>query len=329
MRVGQRLFLAVTPAILGVFTVAGLAYWGAFHRAAPEWVVAVAAVSAVGSLVLAWQNTRYVARRIERLAGTRAKAAEHSPLGVVRSVALPKTASSPDEIDSIEQVVDHLNSAVSVAQAGGEQRERAADERMQEYALLLDEGSTAVRRQLDEARLALHILLEHHFGTLNDSQDEMLTAARAAMDAAEREMARMQDIARLDRGAPHTRRDSIRVADLLRGLRPQLEAEGTKHGVTVTLDLQPGLRAVVGDRIRLQQALELLLLHLVRHATPGQALSMTAENETGSVRVSVLNGRAPTLDADVGLARRIIEAHGGRIDVAEDRTSVMLPSGPR
>ena len=53
MTISQRLYLAVVPAVVGVFTVAGLAYWGQFHRAAPEWVVVVAAVSAVGSLFLA------------------------------------------------------------------------------------------------------------------------------------------------------------------------------------------------------------------------------------------------------------------------------------
>ena len=207
----------VVPAILGVFTVAGLAYWGAYHRAAPEWVVVVAAVSAIGSLFLAWQNTRYVAQRIERLAGARAQRppAIRSPLGVVRNAALPMRGGASDELDSIEEVVDHLTSAVSVAQADREARERVAAERVQEYAVLIDEGSAAVRRQLDEARVALHILLEHHFGPLNDNQDEMLEAARSGTEAAETELARLQEIAQLDRGALNVRREPLKIADLL------------------------------------------------------------------------------------------------------------------
>src|ERR1019366_483057 len=106
MKISQRLFLAVVPAILGVLSVAGLAYWGEFHRAAPEWVVVIAAVSALGSLVLAWQNTRYVARRIERLAGSseRRPTPSRSPLSMVRSAALPEADVAPDELDSIEEV---------------------------------------------------------------------------------------------------------------------------------------------------------------------------------------------------------------------------------
>ena len=69
MRVGQRLFLAVMPAIIGLFTVAALAYWGRVDRSAPRWLIVITAVAALLSLAVAWQNTRYVARRIERLAG--------------------------------------------------------------------------------------------------------------------------------------------------------------------------------------------------------------------------------------------------------------------
>jgi signal transduction histidine kinase len=327
VRISQRLFLAVVPAIIGVFTVAGLAYWGHYHRAAPEWVVVAAAVSALGSLALARQNTRYVARRIERLAGTRVRwDARMTPLGVVRNAALPATGATPDELDSIEDVVDHLSSAVTVAEAGVRERERHAAERVEEYAVLIDEGAAAVRRQLDDARVALHILLEHHFGPLNDNQDEMLEAARAGTAAAETELARLQEIALLDRGAVNVRRDRLRIGDLLQSLRPQLEAEARKGGVSLSIEPTPGLPKIVGDRVRLQQALDLLLRHLVRHATPGSAVAIGIGAERGSVKIEVRHAAPPTLDADVALARRIIEAHRGSIDVAADRTTIAFPT---
>ncbi len=72
VRVGQRLMLAVLPAVIGVFSVAALAYWGQYAHQAPEMVIVVAAVAAVISLVLAWRNTRYVAHRVAQLA-TRAR----------------------------------------------------------------------------------------------------------------------------------------------------------------------------------------------------------------------------------------------------------------
>ena len=327
MKVSQRLFLAVIPAIVGLFTVAGLAYWGAYHRAAPEWVVAVAATSAVGSLVLAWQNTRYVARRIERLAGVRAprESAALSPLGVVRSATLPRAGESPDELDSIEQVVDHLSSAVTVAREGGKERERAATEQIAEYAVLLDEATAEVRRHLDEARLALHILNDTSFGALNEHQLEMLDAARVATEATGTEIGRLHEIAELDRRMIAARRDPVRIADVLRSLQPQLESDGIQAGVTLTIDTIPGLPRILGDRTRLQRALELLLRHLVRHATPGSALTVTALAEQGQLRIVVVHALPPTLDADVALARRIIHGHGGSIDIAGGATTVSFP----
>ena len=143
---------------------AALAYWGHMYRSAPGWVVAAAAVAALGSLVLAWRNTRYVARRIERLVGGWRLAVVQAPPGAPRS----------DELDSIEAVVDRLSGAVTEAEAGSRRREAAASERVQEYAALLAEATSALSRQLDEVRLPLHILLENHFGQLNENQEEML-----------------------------------------------------------------------------------------------------------------------------------------------------------
>ena len=55
MKVGQRLFLAVIPAVLGVFTVALLAYFGQYARTAPEALVVhrdvIAAVGLAGGCV--------------------------------------------------------------------------------------------------------------------------------------------------------------------------------------------------------------------------------------------------------------------------------------
>jgi len=87
----------------------------------------------------------------------------------------------------------------------------------------------------------------------------------------------------------------------------------------------PGLPRIVGDRVRLQQAFELLLRHLVRHAAAGTALSIATQVEGGVLRVAVLHTQPPTLDADVALARRIIQAHGGSIDVTEQGTTVLFP----
>ncbi len=118
----------------------------------------------------------------------------------------------------------------------------ATEERLQEYAALLAEAASAVARHLDEVRLPIHILLENHFGQLNENQEEMLAAARAAAEAASVELGRLREIAELDRGVLNFRRDRVRVGDLLRALEPQLEADGERTGVRVSIDVQPDSR---------------------------------------------------------------------------------------
>jgi hypothetical protein len=330
MRISQRLFLAVLPAIIGLFTVAGLAYWGHLYRAAPQWVVITAGVAAIGSLFIAWQNTRFVARRIERLAGTRGDESRTalSPLTAVRNAAVPRAGTSPDELDSIEEVVDRLSGAVSVAEAGVRQREADASRRIEEYAVLVSEATAAMMRQLDEVRMPLHILVESPFGTLNENQLEMLEAARAAAELAEVELRRLQEVAQLDQGALSLRRERVRIADLLQSLRPQLQADGDRGGVQVVLDLLPGLPPVAGDRVRLQEACELLFRHLVRHAAPGASISLSTRVEGAEVLVEALGGPAPTLDADIALARRVILAHGGSLEEQAGRTTIRFPAFP-
>ncbi|MEO8450969.1 MAG: hypothetical protein ABI647_14325, partial [Gemmatimonadota bacterium] len=181
-------------------------------------------------------------------------------------------------------------------------------------------------RQLDEVRLPIHILLENHFGQLNESQEELLATARSAAEAADVELRRLRDIAELDRGALKLHREQVRVQDLLEALSPQLKADGARAGVSVGLDMMPGLPRVAGDRVRLQEAFELLLRHLVRHAAPGAAITIATSRENATVVVVVEGGPPPTLDADVALARRIILAHGGTLDHQKARTRVALSS---
>ena len=119
MRIGQRLYFAVVPAVLGLFLVAALAYWGQYAYRVPLAVVVIAAIAAVGSFFLAWRNTKYVASRIERLAGTHAR------------------RNSTDEIESIERTVDHLSAEVTHAREEGVRRESRALAEREEMSLVL------------------------------------------------------------------------------------------------------------------------------------------------------------------------------------------------
>ena len=83
-------------------------------------------------------------------------------------------------------------------------------------------------KRLEEVRLPLHILLENRFGDLNENQEEMLGAARAAAEATDADVVALRTIAELDLGTRTLRRDRILPGDMIRALVPTLQADSRK-----------------------------------------------------------------------------------------------------
>jgi signal transduction histidine kinase len=306
VKISQRLFLGVIPSVVGLFTVAGLAYWGQYHHTAPEMVVWAAGAATLISLVVAWRETRYVAHRVERLASAKGGDGEI------------------DELDVIEHRVALLGEAATAAQADAARAAEDAGRRNIEYATLLAEAATSASKQLAEARLSLHVLQDNHFGELNDNQEEMIGAAREATEAAEVELNHLREIADIDRGALSLRRDLVKPGEIIRSLLPLLNAQATKQGVRILSELEPALPRVVGDRGRLQDALGLILKDAVRYAVPGTSVSVHASSQPATVTIVVNHSSPHSYTGDVALADRLIRAQGGSVTHTGDATTIAL-----
>lgn len=306
MKISHRLFLGVIPSVVGLFTVAGLAYWGQYHQTAPAMVVWVAGAATIVSLVVAWRETRYVAQRVERLASSKGGDGE------------------ADELDVIEQRVELLGEAATAAKADAARAAADAGQRNIEYATLLAEAATSASKQLAEARLSLHVLQDNHFGELNDNQEEMIGAAREATEAAEVELNHLREIADIDRGALALRRDLVKPGEIIRSLLPLLNAQATRQSVRILSELEPALPRVVGDRGRLQDALGLILKDAVRYAVPGTSVSIHASSQTSTVSIVVNHSSPHSYTGDVALADRLIRAQGGSVTHTADATTISL-----
>lgn len=306
MKISHRLFLGVIPSVVGLFTVASLAYWGQYHQTAPEMVVWAAGAATIISLVVAWRETRYVAQRVERLASAK------GGNGKV------------DELDVIEQRVELLGEAATAAKADAARAAADAGQRNIEYATLLAEAVTSASKQLAEARLSLHVLQDNHFGELNDNQEEMIGAAREATEAAEVELNHLREIADIDRGALALRRDLVKPGEIIRSLLPLLNAQATRQSVRILSELEPALPRVVGDRGRLQDALGLILNDAVRYAVPGTSVSIHASSQTSTVTIVVNHSSPHSYSGDVALADRLIRAQGGSVTHTADATTISL-----
>ena len=312
MRVGTRLLLAVTPAVVGVAAVAGLAYWGSYARQAPEMVIVAAVVAAAGSLVLAWRNTRYVARRVERIA--------------LRTQNAGRGAH--DELDAIEHSVAGLTDAVREASAGGAEREAAATRRAAEVSARLDETIAALAEGVQAVQLPLHILLDSPFGTLNENQEEMLEAARGAAEALDVRLRQAKKLADLERGAVPVLRKPVGLSELLRPALAIAEARAAKRGVTLKSEISSTAPRAIVDPVHVQEAVTILLGEAVERAEAGAEVSATAEEgEDGTVRIRVSGGPAAGAQSIADrLADALLRAQGGSLAPDGSGKVIRLPA---
>ena len=302
------MYLALLPALLGVVTVAALAYWGQYAHEAPVWFVLVVAIATIASLIVAWVNARYVTRRVERLATASAHA------------RVPSNETKPDELETIETAVHHWSNVVGQVEAARQANQSSLRDQQREYSELLSLSAREALQRLDDIRLPLHILLENHFGDLNENQEEMLGGARTAAEQAGDAFQRLSEIADLDREAVTLRHDRIRPGDLVAGVLPALVAEGQQRNVHVSAEVAPALQSVLGDRGRLQLALELLLHDCLRQTDAGDELRITADVEARDLVIMADHGEGRPDPIDVALGRRLVAAQGGRVTEHESHT---------
>lgn len=309
MRVSHRLLLTLMPSFVGLLTVVGLAYWGQYERQAPHFAVIAAAIGLGASVLLALRNARYLAQRIERLAGS-------------------EPGRAVDELESIERSVERLQEEVSSARDEAAREKRAAQEGRKDLATLLSSAAGAATSALDEIRLPLHILLENRFGDLNENQEEMLGSAQAAAEDATAQLRRLQLTADLDRGVVELRRDQLRVDDIVRGLLPILQSLGERRNVRVVADLAPALPRVPADRTYLHEALSILLRSAVERTADGGEVRIVVEAVPGSVKLSATHGAGDVRPLDRALVRQLSTAMGLQLFDTTTSTIVELAVSP-
>ena len=339
MRIGQRLYLAVAPGILGIFAVAALAYWGQYAHRAPEIVVVVAAIATVASLIMAWYNTRYVARRVERLAMTAALSGadrRSDPTATIRDVANMITAGAvsdsgrPDELDQIETTVQTLSGAVLLARDEAIQKERAVMARAEEYQSILADVMELMTSRLQDAELPLHVLLSSPFGALNENQEELLSAAQSAVGVADEEVRHLKQLIELDRGAVSVRPQPVNLVELLRPALAIAAAHARRARVELQAEVSDSSARVVVDPIQAQEALTAILDWAVSSVVAGAPLVLrAAEDDTGLIRIIVshpaLSGQT-RLPVTMLIAARLIAMQHGAITREAGSLTVQLPS---
>lgn len=325
MRVATRLSLTIVPAAVGLCTVAALAYWGEMQRQAPELFVLLAIVATVGSAFMAWRNTRIISRRVGELANG------FRELGVAPVLLTSSALDEFDELDAVRLNVGKLAAAKAELRRVTDARLSEADARVAQSEQLIRDVVQLSLRQVEEARLALHILQTNPFGELNENQEELIAAARTAMDAADDELRTMARVVTISARVGASAALSIRLRSLLEVPLAMVLGGAQEVRDAVRLTLVDELPAVVVDVPAVQEALALLLRDCVSVHPPGEPLTIVGTHTPPTVTLTIPMDTAAYIGAPplrFFLAKALLQSGGAALTVAEKGLTLQLPVSP-
>jgi signal transduction histidine kinase len=254
----------------------------------------------------------------------------------------------------------------SWALARGEQAARAQAELARaELEVVSAQKSRFLARMSHELRTPLNaiigfseVLARRSFGELNAKQTEYVADV---VDSGRHLLALVDDLldlAKVETGALDLDVSRVELAGLLSGSLALFEEQAARQRITLALDVDADPGAIEADARKLKQVVFNLLANAVRFTPGGGRVTLGARRAGSLVRIWVSDtghGIAPedretifeefrqgaTAEGDQGgtglglpLARRLVEAHGGRLGVkselgAGSTFTAALPVRPR
>jgi signal transduction histidine kinase len=216
--------------------------------------------------------------------------------------------------------------------------------RLRELDRLKDEfisvASHELRTPLTSMQLAVQLLAEGSAGALTERQAQLVRMASKDATRLDRLTRDLLDLTRLEAGTAVPNRRPLSAADPVEAVLGQLRSTAEHKGVLLETNIPAGLPGISGDAEQLSRVVSNLVSNALRHTPSGGRVSIVAAEKGDAVEYAVTDtgpGIPPEyLDrvferfaqvpgataggAGLGLpiARRIVEAHGGRISVESE-----------
>jgi len=196
-------------------------------------------------------------------------------------------------------------------------------------------ASHELRTPLASALMAIQLLLEPQTGPLTSRQRELVEMCRDDGERLARLMQELLDISRIEAGRAPPARGPIDAGVMVRSVVDALRPHATAKAIDLRVEVAEGLSPVLADRAQIERVLTNLLTNAIRATAPAGTITVTAEADGAGARLAVRDTghgiaaehlprlfepftHVPGPDsrgAGLGLsiAKRIVDAHGGRI----------------
>jgi len=205
---------------------------------------------------------------------------------------------------------------------------------------LISTVSHELKTPLTSIRLAAHALLNEKLGPLTPKQAELVIAARDDSDRLYRIIENLLDIGQLECGGSTVELVAVSPEQVLLNVVEEMKPSYVDRGVSLVLDLPGDIPHVLADRLRLEIVFANLLSNGLKFTPPGGEVKVSARLEKGAVlfvvedtgsgipkeslphvfekffRVPGRGGQPSNTGLGLAIVKEIIEAHGGKVEVA-------------
>ncbi|MGV3708869.1 MAG: hypothetical protein ACO1Q7_08505 [Gemmatimonas sp.] len=327
IRVRDRGVLIMLPILPAFAVLLALAYWGRYAEQVPAPILAFAGIAVLLAGAVSWANVRYVSATLRRIAQTAAETmtTEHGAVSAVGTAAGTRGRLPTDTLMQLEDIVSGLQTRAKERSAEVARVTSDAEHARVVQTQVMLSVARAARGSLDDVRMPLHILLDNHFGELNDNQEELLGNAKVAADRMEEELRALQGIADLAAGTRTFRADRVRPADLLRSIEPQLQATADRQQVSFRMTLAPDAPSCRCDGAEWRSALLVIIRAGLSHAVPGTASELELLRRDGRSVCVVRDGTVAGASVQELHASRVIVADGGQVARDEGELLITFP----
>jgi len=216
---------------------------------------------------------------------------------------------------------------------------RSADEARSN---LVSTVSHELRTPLTSIRMAMHLLSDPKFGSLQPKQIQLLDAAREDSERLYRIIENLMNIGRIEAGLAQFQFRQIAPAEIIASAVDPMRPAFAEKNLKLQINVAANLPAISADPTAIGSALSNLLSNALKYTPPGGEVSLRAEIENSMVCFTVSDTgpgipeqyvarvfekffRVPSQDGPTGaglglsIAREIAEAHGGSIELSPNQ----------